>query len=123
MASRNWKRKQALETEVKELYATITIGGTGAPTLTTGYGIASITRTSAGLYVLTLTDYYSALKSFSVVHVNSTAEDLKFQVKTNGISSSSKSITFFTLAVGTATDPTSGDVLLVKIEVKNSTAI
>lgn len=123
MASRNWKRKQALETEVKEIFAKVTIGASGAPTLTTGIGVSSISRTSAGLYVLTLQDYYYNLKSFSGSVVSSSAEDLKFQVKTDGISSSSKTVTFFTLAVGTATDPANGDVLLLKLELKNSSAI
>lgn len=115
----SYRRKQALETEIKTLFAKITIGGTGAPTLTTGYGITSISRTSAGLYVLTLDDTYASLKFFDVIHIHSSVEDLKFQISAETVATN-KTITFFTLAIGTATDPASGDVLLVKIDVKRS---
>ena len=122
MASRNWNRKQALEKEVKDLYVKVTIGGTGAPTLTMGTGIASISRTSQGLYKLTLQDKYMQLKSFNVIHLVSAAEDLTFQIKAEAVATTGV-IDFFTLAAATATDPSSGAVLLIKIERKNSSAI
>lgn len=49
-----------LEKKVVDLYAKVTIGATGAPTLVTAYskGIASIARNSAGNYTVTLDDKY-----------------------------------------------------------------
>lgn len=122
MANRNWQRRQALEHEVKDLYARVTIGASGAPTLVSPAGIASISRTSAGLYVLTLQDNYASLKFFNGVHQNSSAEDLNFQISAEDVLSA-KTITFRTLAGAVATDPANGDVLLLKIEVKNTTVL
>lgn len=123
MANRNFNRRQALEKEVKDLYAKVTIGVSGAPTLTVGYGIASITRTSAGLYRITLQDRYSSLKWFKAIHIKSSAEDLTFQLKAEAVNSAAPTIDFFSLASGVATDPSNGDVLLIKIEVKNTDVI
>lgn len=123
MANRNFNRRQALEKEVKDLYAAVSIGATGAPTLTSHVGILSISRTSAGLYRLTLEDKYTALKSFKVIHKVATAEDLNFQVKAEAVSGSVPYIDFFCLTAGSATDPSNGAVLLIKIEVKNTSAI
>ncbi len=122
MANRTFNRRQALEKEVKDIYARITIGATGAPTLTFAPGCASISRTSAGLYVLTLQDKYASLKSFSVKHQSTSAEDLTSQIKSEDVNGA-KTITFFTLTGATPTDPANGDVLLVKAELKNTNII
>jgi hypothetical protein len=124
MANRNFNRFQALEKEIKTLYAEISIGATGAPTLTKGAGIASISRTSEGLYVLTLSDVYYRLMSFFVICQAATAAvPLHFQMTAH--SESSKTITFQAYTddgdqTGTAQDPASGDILFIKIDVKNS---
>lgn len=120
IANRNFNRRQALEKEVKDLYAAVAIGATGAPTLTSKVGIASIARTSAGLYRLTLEDKYVSLKNFAVALVAASAEDLIFQVKAEAVAGAVPYIDFLCLASAVATDPASGDVLLVKIEVKNT---
>lgn len=124
MANRDFQRRQSLEKDVKDLYARITVAGSGAPTLVANQslGVASISRTSAGLYVLTLQDKYASLKYFDGMVIHSSAEDLNFQVSSEAVSSA-KTITFRTLAAGVATDPASGDVLLLKIEVKNTTVL
>lgn len=119
MANRNFNRKQALEKEVKDLYALISIGASGAPTLTSGTGIASITRTSAGLYQLTLQDKYNSLKFFEGTIIKSTAEDINVTVKAEDVDGA-KTIDFFTLTGATETDPSSGSKLYIKIEVKNT---
>jgi hypothetical protein len=122
MADRNFNRKQALEREVKNLFAKVTIGSSGAPTLTTGYGFASISRTSTGLYVLTLQDKYASLKAVNIIHMSTSAEDLNPQVKSEDVVGA-KTITFFTLAGGSVADPASGDVLLISVALKNTTVI
>jgi hypothetical protein len=122
MANRNFSRRQALEKEVKDLYLKVAIGSSGAPTLTTGYGISSISRTSQGLYRITLADAYVSLKSFRVIQIASSAEDLTFQIKAEDVASA-KTIDFFTLAAGSVADPSSGSSLLIKIEVKNTDQI
>jgi len=121
MANRNFNRYQALEKEVKSLYAEIAIGVSGAPTKTSGLGIASITRDSAGVYIVTLDDKYTRLMSFSVIQEAATAEDLTFQVESHDVTSA-KTIQFQCKAAAVETDPSSGSNLFIKVELKNSSS-
>lgn len=118
MASRIFNKKQSLEREVKELYAKITIGATGAPTLTVGVGIESIARNSAGDYTLTLSDRYNSLKMAKVRVLSATEEDLRAQLKSETVATT-KQVNFMTLTDATKTDPADGSVLIVKLDLKN----
>lgn len=120
MANRNFNKKACLEKEVKELYANVSIGGTGAPTLVSKIGISSIVRTSQGLYRLTLEDKYVSLKHLRIVLKAASAEDLIFQLKAEAVAGAVPYIDFFCLAGSSVTDPSSGSSLLIKIEVKNT---
>lgn len=110
------------EVKVDHLYAKVAIGATGAPTLNTAAskGIASISRTSDGLYVLTLAKVYNSLLDFSVIQLFDTLQDLTFQI--NAIDLSAKTITFWCKATATATDPTDGSTLHIKAILKDSAA-
>lgn len=119
MANRNFNRKQALEHEVKEIYAEISIAALGAPTLEYATGVASISRTSAGLYVLTLQDAYNRLMHANVEIESASAQDLVAQTASQAVSSA-KTVTFRTVAAGVETDPSSGSVLRVSLQLKNS---
>lgn len=123
MANRNFNKRQALEKEVKDLYAKVAIGASGAPTLSVGYGIASITRKGAGNYRLVLEDKYYSLKWFKAIHLASSEEDLNFQIEAEDVDGSTPYIDFFCLASAVATDPASGTSLLLKIEVKNTSVV
>ena len=124
MANRSFNRKQALEREVKELYADIAIGSSGAPTLSRGTGVASISRTSTGLYVLTLSDAYQRLMACQVSILSASAEDIHPQLVSESVASA-KTISFRTIkgSDGTVVDPASGDRLLIKIDLKNSSVV
>jgi hypothetical protein len=119
MANRSFNRKQSLEKEVKELYCSMTIGASGAPTLVDRYGIASIVRNSAGDYTLTLQDNYVSLKFVEAIFLDDNAQDIRVQLKSETVSTT-KQINFFTLTGAVATDPQSGQKLYLKIEVKNT---
>jgi hypothetical protein len=119
MANRNFNRKQALEKEVKDLYAEVAIGSSGAPTLTKGLGVASVERTGTGEYTVTLEDAYNRLMHVNVSHEAASAEDITAQVSASDVQSA-KTISFITKAADTETDPSDGSVLRIKIEVKNS---
>lgn len=122
MANRTFNRKQALEKEVKELYANVAIGSSGAPTLTTGYGIASVIRVSQGLYRFTLSDQYASLKHVEAIILESTARDHTFQIKLETVAST-KLVELFVLTAGSVADPASGAKLLVKFDLKNTTVV
>lgn len=122
MANRNWNRRQSLEKEVKDLYANISIGSSGAPTIVTAYGVTSITRNGAGDYSVVLDDNYASLKYFEVIHESTSAQDLQYQLHSETVSST-KIIRFLCLTGASATDPASGKILRLKIEVKNTSVI
>lgn len=120
MASRIFNRYQALEKEVKTLYAEVAIGTTGAPTLTKGLGIASIARTGTGTYTITMEDKYVRLMHVAITELNSSTEDITTQLKSQDMSA--KTIEFFTKTAGAAADAADGSTLYIKMEMKNSTS-
>lgn len=122
MANRTFNDAQALEKEVKTLFAKVTIGASGAPTLTKGLGVASITRTSAGLYELTLQDAYPAFMGMDIVQMLPALQDLTFQMNTETVLTTKK-ITFTCKAAAVATDPTSTSVLFITLHLKNTSVV
>ena len=121
MANRNFNRYQALEKEVKVIYAEVAIGASGAPTLSSaGLGVASVSRNSAGDYDFVLEDKYTRLMHFGVTQEAASAEDLTFQVKSEDVAGSTKTINFVCKAAAVETDPSSGSKLFIRIELKNS---
>jgi hypothetical protein len=122
MASRNFNRKQALENEIKEIYAKLTFGSSGAVTLTTGHGVASASKTGTGDYRITLSDAYVSLKMVEGTFLKSSAEDIRVQLKSEDVASG-KTIDILTLTGASATNPSSGAVLFLKFELKNSTVV
>lgn len=121
MANRNYNRKQALEKEVKELYAQVSIGASGAPTLVKAWGTTSITRNSAGLYTVLLDDKYTRLMDLHVIQKVTSAENLVFQLVAESVNSA-KTVQFRCCASGVATDPSSGSTLFITLNLKNSSS-
>jgi len=108
------------------VFAKISFAANGAPTLVTAGGlskcVASVSRTSAGKFVVTLTDTYKYLLGVKGVFVASggaAAPDISVDAESVA---SAKTVTILTQAGGVNTDPASGEVLLLEIELKNSTA-
>ncbi len=122
IANRNFNRRQALEKEIKDLYAKVTVAGTGAPTLVTPTGIASIVRNGTGDYTLTLQDKYMQLKFAQVTFLDASGQDLRAQIKAEDVAGA-KTIRFLTLTGASATDPASGQTMLIKVEVKNTSVV
>lgn len=121
MASRNFHRAQALEPEVKSLFATVTIGASGAVTSTVSAGVATVAKSATGRYTVTLQDKYVRLLHVSVVHINATTEDLQWHVTAEDVANA-KTIGLVAHDAATDTDPASGTKLLIKIDLKNTTA-
>lgn len=145
MSSRNEYRDQGqLEPGVIKRYARIAIGASGAPTFSTtggpsgqnhNKGLASISRTSAGLYVLTFQDTFQRVLGLEGVFTSSTgipAAPAPVCLKTDSVgtrvSPNGGTLTFTTGAFSggsgafVATDPGSGEILLLEITLSNSAA-
>ncbi len=122
MARHTYNRRQAIEKEVKDLYLEVSFGSSGAPTIVSGYGFTSISRTSAGLYLVTLDAKYQALKFVEGCFKWTTAQDIRVQLKEEAVNASN-TFSFFTLTGASASDPSSGNKILLKVEVKNTSAV
>lgn len=124
MANRSFHRVQSLAREAKILYAKVSIGASGAPTLDidASIGVDSIVRDSAGVYEVTLDDKYNSLLHVSIQHLEATAEDLTFQLESETVATDKK-FKFQCKAAAVETDPSNGSVLLLRIDVKNSSVI
>lgn len=126
MANRQFRSQfqYGLEGMVVELFAHITYGATGAPTLDApnSKGVASISRTSAGLYVLTLQDSYNKLLGFTVNQLSTGAQAAPVLNIVSQTVSSTKIVTFQYRAINnsTATDPASGEQAFIQITLGNS---
>jgi hypothetical protein len=118
---------QTFEKRPVKLFANVSIGATGAPTLNSGSrGIASITRVSAGKYDVVLEDIYQKLLAASFNLISTTGTDAALEMLVAADSSSNtttpKVTIQFAVAAGTATDISNGAKLLLKLELRNSSA-
>lgn len=121
------------EPSVVNIFAYVTFGATGAPTLVAAKskGVKTIARNSAGLYTITLgnaqgVDIYNSL--LMIKHVfdesgNSGTAPVSpsmFLVANSVASAGTLQIEFNT--AGTATDPASTEAVFLQIILKNSSA-
>lgn len=102
--------------------ATFANGGAADPTLSSRYGITSVTRSAEGEFTITLDDKYSSLKALRALHASTSAADIHFQTKSEDVASS-KVIVLMSMAAATKVDPANGTVLYIKLELKNTSAI
>ena len=107
------------------LFAKLTFGSSGAVTLTHGLGIKSVVKNSTGDYTITLQDNYNSL--MCVKHVydetsNSGTAPLapSMFIKNNAVTSTTPTIEIVLNSAGTATNPASGEILLLEIILNNS---
>jgi acyl-coenzyme A synthetase/AMP-(fatty) acid ligase len=128
MANRNFKTDRgAFVKAVIDVYASVAIGATGAPTLSASgsQGVATIARNSAGKYTITLSDAYNALLQVGntiklASGVPSTASNLQMLVRSETVGSTKTVVIEFVKNDGTAAEIVSGATLLLHIQLKNS---
>lgn len=124
----------SLEKAPVAIYARVSIGSTGAPTLVSKkcLGIYAMTRTGAGAYTLSLglsassVDTYQRLLSLVSTSLNATApaEFAVYVVQDQSATASTPNVKIqYVDAAGAAVDPASGEILLIKLEFSNTTAI
>ena len=129
MANRQLQQFQlSFEKQLVHIFASVTFGSSGAPTLNAAAskGVKSITRNSTGDYTIVLQDTYNQLMNVKHVFNNASAPAAPAMYLkasgTNVSSLSSPQIEMVMNSGGTATDPASGENLLIHIVTKNSSA-
>lgn len=123
------RNTMTLEKAPVVLYGNISIGGTGAPTInaTKSLGLLGITRSSAGKYVITLggpagkDSYQRLLQGFVNFLVSTTSAVCSTSIAVDNSAGTTPSITIQCVDfAGAAVDPASGEVMLVRFELDNS---
>lgn len=105
------------------VFAQITFGSTGAPTLNKGNSdIASITRNGAGDYSIVFKETFKQLlHAKHVFNSGSSAPAAPgMYIKTNTTSASGKLLNIIFNAAGTPTDPASGEIVYLDFIFNNS---
>jgi hypothetical protein len=115
--------RYSFEPQVVEIFAVVTIGASGAPTLSRGKGISSITRNSAGQYTILLQDVYQQLLDCSVsIDSGTSAAAAPMWVVEDETVSSTKNVILQFRAIdnSTVTDPADGEILRIRMSMRNS---
>lgn len=118
----------SLEKQVVDIFADVTFGGTGAPTLVAAgsKGVSSISRSGTGAYTITLSDAYVGLLMVNKMYIKTGATGpaaYGMYVVSQTVSTVATPVinVQFTSATAAA-DPDSGDEVLLQFTLKNSTA-
>lgn len=114
----------ALEVNVCSIYADIAIGAAGAPTVNSAKGIASVERVSAGQYKFNFEDQYNQLLFFQTMLVEADDEQSVIcRIIDAAASNSEPSVTvqFQSSADGADIELSSGNQILCKFDLRNST--
>lgn len=105
-------------TGVDVFHAVVTFGSSSVSSVQTRE-VVSIARNSAGQYTVTLPRIYRTLVGVRGSWIRPSGATLQLDVDASTVDSDGKLILESRVAAGTATDPTSGDKLLLEIKVSN----
>ncbi len=96
-------------------------GGDMSVSYSSKYGISSITRNGVGTWDIILEDKYFVLKAIKGIILNTSAVDLRFNLKSQSVTT--KLMSLFTLTGANATDPATGTQFLLRMDLKNGNSI
>lgn len=112
------------ENMTSHVFAQITFGSSGAPTLNFGGSfISSVTRNSAGDYTIVFKDLWNRLLGLNHRFNSGSSAPASpgLWVKNNSVATAaSKSIEIVLNSAGTATDPASGEIIYLDFIFKNT---
>lgn len=129
MANTYFWETQSRQRALKMVHLKVTIGASGAPTVVTdaSLGVASVVRTSAGLYRITLTDKFTSLVGMECEQLHASIQQhTRVQLVAETVATT-KLIDVWTLAPTSssvttliATDPASASTLYFTFYLKNT---
>ena len=108
---------QAIEQGVTTVYAKLVVGATGAVTSDSGYGLTSIVRNGVGNYTITLDRKFKKLLAVVPTVIQATPQGLKMTLEADAIASAGTITLEWNTDAGTATELSSGTVVLFAITV------
>ncbi len=129
MADKSWiPYSGSLEVNAVELWCDVVIGSTGAVTSSSGKGITSVTRVSAGQYAFLLDSTYNKLlwadcSSIESADSDPTTVGVLRRIKSEAVASTTApkiTIQCFAADDGAAADPASGTTLKLCAKLRNS---
>lgn len=94
-------------------------GGDITITTTSKFGVTSMTRSGTGQFTIVLDDVYYAFKSVKGMILKATGEDIRFQLKSQSLTT--KTVIMFTTTGATATEPSENLQFYIRFDLKNST--
>jgi hypothetical protein len=114
-----------LEKYVVDIYANVTFGASGEPTLVAANskGVASVSRSAEGVFLFTLQDNYYKLLNVQGVFDADTAGPAAPTISISDDGVTSGTVTVLTQNGGMDTDPASGEELFLQISLSNSSAL
>ena len=118
MADRTFHPYRALDVSVVTLAGSVAFNSSGVVTANNILG-ATVSRTGTGAYQILLADVFPELLGAHITIQKATAADLVPQI--NGVTLSSKTITFRLLAAATPTDLAEAGNFYITLTFKNST--
>ena len=121
--SRLFQFRYSYERDLVDIFAKVTYGSSGAPTLSQAKGVVSITRDSAGKYTLVLKDNFYLFMNMQNTQVVSSGVPAApiFHVVSETVNATTKNIVIqFLSDASVATDPASGEISLFHITCRNA---
>lgn len=115
--------RYSYERDLSDIQLKVTIGASGAPTLTRGLGVASIARNSAGNYTITLKDRANLLMDVKASFISGSSAPAapSVNVVSETVSSSTPALIIQCRDIAAAAaDPASGEVMLLHIQVRQA---
>jgi hypothetical protein len=101
--------------------ATFSGGAVASPSILDDLGIASISRSTKGVYSVVLHDAFYNINAFEAILELSSAADIKFHLVSQSVSS--KAFSFRALTGASVVDPSSSAKAYIKMELKNSSVV
>lgn len=125
MANRRFYQiRLSYERDIVDIYVKVAIGAAGAPTILNAKGVVTVIRNSAGNYTLNLRDNFNVLLDVDSKFISGASAPAAQNV--NIVSETVISTTAPALIIqarnsaGVATDPASGEIMIVRITARNA---
>lgn len=120
--SRLFQFSYSYERDLVRMPIKVSIGSSGAPTLSQAKGISSIVRNSAGNYTITLKDNFNLLMALHARFISGSSAPAApgVNIVSESVSSSKQVIIQCRDLAGAAADPASGEVMLLELVMRNA---